>query len=66
MTCKKHIRSIAGHDDVMNVSVQLASNSGLQVRVNRKVDDTTAADRNKYHENTGQHLCGLRDVNHLI
>ena len=30
----------------MNVSAQLARNSGLRVRINRKVN-TTAADRNK-------------------
>ena len=38
--------AIAGHDHVMNVTAQLARNSGVKVRVNRKVD-TTAADNNK-------------------
>ena len=46
LTCKKHTGAIAGHDHVMNVSAQLARNSGLTVRVNCKVD-TTAADNNK-------------------
>ena len=46
LTYKKHTGAIAGHDHVMNVSAQLARNSGLTVRVNRKVD-TTAADDNK-------------------
>ena len=46
LTCKKHTGAIAGHDHVMNVTAQLARNSGLRVRVNRKVD-TTAADNNK-------------------
>ena len=46
LTCKKHTGAIAGHDQVMNVSTQLASNSGLRVRINRKVA-TTAADSNK-------------------
>ena len=46
LTCKKHTGAIVGHDHVMNVSAQLARNSGLTVRVNRKVD-TTAADNNK-------------------
>jgi len=46
LTCKKHTGAIAGHDHVMNVSAQLARNSGLSVRINRKVA-TTAADSNK-------------------
>jgi len=46
LTCKKHTGAIAGHDHVMNVTAQLARNSGLKVRVNRKVE-TTAADNNK-------------------
>ena len=46
LTCKKHTKAIAGHDHVMNVLAQLARNSGLTVRVNRKVD-STAADNNK-------------------
>jgi len=45
-TCKKHTGTIAGHDHVMNVSVQLARNRGLRVRINCKVA-TTAADSNK-------------------
>ena len=45
LTCTKHTGAIAGHDHV-NVSAQLARNSGLRVRVNRKVV-TTAADSNK-------------------
>jgi len=40
------MNSTSGHDHVMNVTAQLARNSGLKVRVNRKVD-TTAADNNK-------------------
>ena len=43
LTCKKRRHS---HDHVMNVSAQLARNSGLSVRINRKVA-TTAADSNK-------------------
>jgi len=46
LTCKKHIGAIAGHDHVMNVSAQLARNSTLRVRVNRKYA-TTADDNNK-------------------
>jgi len=46
LTCKKHTGAITGHDHVMNVSAQLARNSGLRVRINRKVA-TTAADSNK-------------------
>jgi len=46
LTCKKHTGAIAGHDHVMNVSAQLARNSGLRVRINRKIA-TTAADSNK-------------------
>ena len=46
LTCKKHTGAIAGHDHVMNVTAQLARNSGLKVRVNCKVD-TTTADNNK-------------------
>jgi len=46
LTCKKHTGAIAGHDHVMNVSVQLARNSGSRVRINGKVA-TTAADSNK-------------------
>jgi len=46
LTCKKHTGAIAGHDHVMNVTAQLARNSGLRVRINRKVA-TTAADSNK-------------------
>ena len=34
LTCKKHTGAIAGHDHVMNVTAQLARNSGLKVRVN--------------------------------
>jgi len=45
LTCKKHTGAITGHDHVMNVWAQLARNSGLRVRINRKVT-TTAADRN--------------------
>ena len=43
LTCKKHTGAIAGHDYVMNVSAQLARNSGLRVRMVA----TTAADSNK-------------------
>ena len=46
LTCNKYTGAIAGHDHVMNVSAQLARNSGLTVRVNCKVD-TTASDNNK-------------------
>jgi len=46
LTGKKHTGTIAGHDHVMNVSAQLARNSGLRVRINRKVA-TTGADSNK-------------------
>jgi len=46
LTCKKHTGAIAGHDHVMSVSAQLACNSRLRVRINRKVA-TTAADSNK-------------------
>jgi len=46
LTCKKHTGAIAGHDHVMNASAQLARNSSLRVRINRKVA-TTAADSNK-------------------
>jgi len=46
LTRKKHTGAITGHDHVMNVSVQLARNSGLRVRINREVA-TTAADSNK-------------------
>jgi len=45
LTCK-NTGAIAGHDYDMNVSAQLARNSGLRVRINRKVA-TTAADSNK-------------------
>jgi len=44
--CKKHTGAIVGHDNVMNMSAQLACNSGLRERVNRKVA-TTATDNNK-------------------
>jgi len=48
LTCKKHTGAIASHDHVMNVSAQLAHNSGVGVRINRKVTvATTAADSNK-------------------
>jgi len=46
LTCKKHTGAIADHDHVMNVSAQLARNSGFRVRINLKVA-TTAADSNK-------------------
>jgi len=46
LTCKKHTGSISGHHHVMNVWAQLACNSGLRLRINRKVA-TTAADSNK-------------------
>ena len=46
LTCKKHTGAVAGHDHIMNVSAQLARNSGLRVRIHRKVA-TTAADSNK-------------------
>jgi len=46
LTCKKHTGTIASYDHVLNVSVQLARNSGLRVRINRKVS-TTAADGNR-------------------
>jgi len=46
LTCKKHTGAIAGHDHVLDVSAQLARNSRLIVRINRKVA-TTAADSNK-------------------
>jgi len=46
LTCKKHTGAIAGHDHIMNMSAQLARNSGLRVRINRKVD-TTTTDSNK-------------------
>jgi len=46
LTCKRHTGNVASHDHVMNVSAQLARNSGLQVRVNCKVA-TAAADNNK-------------------
>ena len=46
LTCKKHTGAITSHDHVMNVSAQRARNSGLRVRINRKVA-TTAADSNK-------------------
>jgi len=46
LTCKKHTGAITGHDHVMTVTVQLARNSGLRVRINRKVA-TIAADSNK-------------------
>jgi len=49
LTCKKHTGAIAGHDHIMNVSAQLARNSGLRVRINRKVA-TTAADSNKQND----------------
>ena len=42
LTFKKHTGAITGHDHVMNVSAQLARNSGLKVRVNRKVDTTAS------------------------
>ena len=42
LTCKKHTGAIAGHDQIMNVSAQLARNSGLRVRINRKVATATA------------------------
>jgi len=44
LTCKKPTGNTAGH--VMNVSAQLARNSRLRVRINRKVA-STAADSNK-------------------
>jgi len=46
LTCNKHTGAIAGHDHIMNVSAQLARNSGLRVCINRKIT-TTAADSNK-------------------
>ena len=46
LACNKHTGAIAGHDHVMNVSAQLARNSCLRVRVNRKVA-TTTVDNNK-------------------
>jgi len=46
LTCKKHTGAIASHDHVMKVSAQLVRNSGLRVRINRKVA-TTAAGSNK-------------------
>jgi len=42
LTCKKHTGAIAGYDHVVNVSAQLARNSVLRVRVNRKVATTVA------------------------
>jgi len=46
LTCKKHTGAIVGHDHVIIVLVQLARNSGLRVRIIRKVA-TTAVDSNK-------------------
>jgi len=45
-TFKKYTGAITVRDHVMNVTAQLARNSGLKVRVNRKVD-TTATDNNE-------------------
>ena len=42
LTYKKHTGAIAGHDLVMNVSIQLARSSGLRVSVDRKVATTAA------------------------
>jgi len=43
LTCTKHTGAIGGgHDHIMHVSAQLAHNSGLRVRVDRKVDTTTS------------------------
>ena len=64
LTCKKHTGAIAGHDHVMNVTAQLARNSGLKVRVNRKVD-TTAADNNKQGDVQAMDF-GIPGYEHLV
>jgi len=46
LSCKKHTGAFADHDHVMNVSAQVARNSGLRVRINREVA-TTATSSNK-------------------
>ena len=64
LTCKKHTGAIAGHDHVMNVTAQLARNSGLKVRVNRKVD-ITAADNNKQGDVQAMDF-GIPGYEHLV
>ena len=46
-TSKKHTGNIARYNHVMNVSAQLARNSGLRVLVNRKVSTTALKSTNK-------------------
>jgi len=46
LTCKKHTGAMTGHDHVLKILAQLARNSSLRVRVNRKVA-TAAADNKK-------------------
>jgi len=64
LTCKKHTEAIAGHDHVMNVTAQLARNSRLKVRVNRKVD-TTAANNNKQRDVQAMDF-GIPGYEHLV
>jgi len=59
--------AIACHDHVINVSAQLARNSGLRARVNRKVA-TTTADNNKEGDvqvmefGIISHHCSIQDM----
>jgi len=46
ITCLLVKRTLDSHDHVMNASAQLARNSGLRVRVNRKVAATAAHSNN--------------------
>jgi len=46
-TSKNHTGNIARYNHVMNVSAQLARNSGLRVPVNRKVSATAVKSKNK-------------------
>jgi len=64
LTCKKHTGAIVSHDHVMNVSAQLACNSGLRVRINRKVA-TTAVDSNKQGDVQAMEF-GIPGYNYLV
>jgi len=64
LTCKKHTGAIAGHDHVMNVSAQLACNSGLRVCINCRVA-TTAADSNKQGDVQAMEF-GISGYNDLV
>ena len=58
------VTSTLGHDHIMNVTAQLARNSGLKVRVNRKVD-TTVVDNNEQGDVQAMDF-GIPGYEHLV